>query len=50
MQGNNPAGSVQMKDVEYSFAVPRVATQVQAAYQKAHRWLHILSQVNKSCC
>ena len=48
-QGNNPAGSVQMKDVEYSFAVPGVAAQVQAACQKAHRWLHSLSRVDESC-
>lgn len=48
-QGNNPAGSVRMKDVEYSFAVSGVAAQVRAACQKAHRWLHDLSRADESC-
>ncbi|KAI7968628.1 hypothetical protein EIK77_004982 [Talaromyces pinophilus] len=48
-QGNNPADSVQMKNVEYSFAIPGVAAQVQAACQKAHRRLHDLSRVDESC-
>lgn len=38
-----------MKDVGYSFTVPGVAAQVQAACQNAHRWLYDLSRVDESC-
>uniref|UniRef100_A0A093VB51 Putative transcriptional regulatory protein n=1 Tax=Talaromyces marneffei PM1 TaxID=1077442 RepID=A0A093VB51_TALMA len=49
IQSSEPTGSAHMKDVEYSFAAPGVATQVQAACQKAHRWLHGFSRVDESC-
>jgi hypothetical protein len=48
-QSSEPAGSGHMKDADYSFAAPGVAAQVQAACQKAHKWLHDLSRVDESC-
>lgn len=48
-QSGDSASSLPMKDVEDSFAAPGVAAQVQAACQKAHRWLHGLSRVDESC-
>jgi hypothetical protein len=48
-QSSDPAGSAHMNDIEHSFAAPGVAAQVQAACQKAHRWLHGLSRVDESC-
>lgn len=49
IQSSDTVGSTAMKDAEYSFAAPGEAAQVQAACQKAHRWLRGLSGVDESC-